>query len=171
MAAGAIARCLEQYGEATLITALRCVTQTSNNKPGAVSARMIKALCAVLHGKPEWLNQGSTLLEVVDSIDLVAIEKASSVDGAVRKVGRVQAMSYELRLLFRGHDGPTVAASAGEEASTAATRSRFIPAPKSSGPSPAPRTEESRSRGVHGSNRGRWMARPATRLPRRKTVP
>jgi hypothetical protein len=39
MAVGAIARCLKQYGEATLITALQCVTQTSNNQPGALSAR------------------------------------------------------------------------------------------------------------------------------------
>jgi hypothetical protein len=33
MAVGAITRCLKQYGEATLITALQCVTQTSNNQP------------------------------------------------------------------------------------------------------------------------------------------
>jgi hypothetical protein len=34
MAAGAIARCLKQYGEATVIAALQCVTRTSNNKTG-----------------------------------------------------------------------------------------------------------------------------------------
>jgi hypothetical protein len=33
MAVGAIAQCLKRYGEATLITALQCVTQTSNNEP------------------------------------------------------------------------------------------------------------------------------------------
>ena len=49
MAVGAIAQCLKRYGEATLITALQCVTQTSNNQPGALSARTIKALCGVLH--------------------------------------------------------------------------------------------------------------------------
>src|SRR3984885_15741039 len=47
MAVGAIAQCLKRYGEATLITALQCVTQTSNNQPGALSARTIKALCEV----------------------------------------------------------------------------------------------------------------------------
>jgi hypothetical protein len=98
MAAGAIARCLERYGEATLIAALRCVTQTSNNKPGALTARMIKALCAALHGNPEWLDQGATLLEAFDSIDLMAIQKASAVDGAVKKVGRVQAMSDRINV-------------------------------------------------------------------------
>ena len=97
MAAGAIARCLERYGEAMLIAALRCVTQTSNNKPGALSARVIKALCAVLHGNPEWLDRGSTLLEAFDSIDLMAIQKASAVDVARKKVGRVQAMSDRIR--------------------------------------------------------------------------
>ncbi len=44
MAVGAIAQCLKRYGEETLITALQCVTQTTNSRPGALSARMIKAL-------------------------------------------------------------------------------------------------------------------------------
>jgi ParB-like nuclease domain len=93
MAVGAIARCLKQYGEATLITALQCVTQTSNNQPGALSARTIKALCAVLHGDPDRRDQGLALLEAFDSIDLMAIQDASAVDAAVKKVGRVQAMA------------------------------------------------------------------------------
>jgi ParB-like nuclease domain len=93
MAVGAIARCLKQYGEATLITALQCVTQTSNNQPGALSARTIKALCAVLHGDPERRDKGLALLEAFDSIDLIAIHDASAVDAAVKKVGRVQAMA------------------------------------------------------------------------------
>jgi hypothetical protein len=98
MAAGAIARCLKRYGEATLIAALQCVTQTSNNKTGALSARMIKTLCAVLHGNPIWLDQGAALFEVFDSIDLVAIQDASAVDVAKKKVGRVQAMSYRFHI-------------------------------------------------------------------------
>ena len=93
MAVGAIARCLKQYGEATLITALQCVTQTSNNQPGALSARTIKALCAVLHGDPDRRDQGLALLEAFDSIDLMAIQDASAFDAAVKKVGRVQAMA------------------------------------------------------------------------------
>jgi hypothetical protein len=93
MAIGAIARCLKQYGEATLITALQCVTQTSNNLPGALSARMIKALCAVLHADPERRDSGLALLEAFDSIDLISIQDASAVDAAVKKVGRVQAMA------------------------------------------------------------------------------
>src|SRR6202162_405326 len=87
MAVGAIARCLKQYGGPTLITALRCVTQTSNNQPGALSARTIKALCAVLHGDRERRDSGLALLEAFDSIDLMTIHDASAVDSAVKKIG------------------------------------------------------------------------------------
>jgi hypothetical protein len=93
MAAGAIARCLKQYGEATLITALQCVSQTSNNHPCALSARAIKALCAVLHGDLERRDSGLALFDAFDSIDLIAVQDASAVDAAVKKVGRVQAMA------------------------------------------------------------------------------
>jgi hypothetical protein len=50
-------------------------------------------LCAVLHGDPERRDQGLALLEAFDSIDLVAIQDASAVDAAVKKVGRVQAIA------------------------------------------------------------------------------
>jgi ParB-like nuclease domain len=119
MAVAAIARCLKQYGEATLITALQCVTQTSNNLPGALSARTIKALCAVLHGDPERRDSGLTLLEAFDSIDLMAIQDASAVDAAVKKIGRVQAIAdrihAELTCLFP--QKTDVQKTAGREAS------------------------------------------------------
>jgi hypothetical protein len=59
---------------------------------------MIKALCAVLHGNPGWLDQGVALLEVFESIDLMAIQNASAADAAVKKVGRVRAMSDRLHV-------------------------------------------------------------------------
>jgi hypothetical protein len=93
MAVSAIDRCLKQYGEATLITALQCITQTSNNQPGALSARTIKALCAVLHSDPEHRDRGLALLEAFDAIDIMSVQDASAVDAAVKKVGRVQAMA------------------------------------------------------------------------------
>jgi hypothetical protein len=103
-AVGAIARCLKQYGEATLITALQCVTQTSNNQPGALSARTIKALCAVLHADTERRDSGLALFDAFDSIDLTSIQEASAVDAAVKKMGRVQAMAdrihADLKSLF-----------------------------------------------------------------------
>ena len=74
MAVGAITRCLKQYGEATLITALQCVTQTSNNQPGALSARTIKALCAALHADTHRRDSGLALFEAFDSIDPMSIQ-------------------------------------------------------------------------------------------------
>jgi hypothetical protein len=97
MAVGAIAQCLKQYGEATLITALQCVTQTANNQPGALSARTIKALCEVLHGDTEQRDSGLALLETFDAVDLMALQTASAVDAAVKKIGRVQAMADRIR--------------------------------------------------------------------------
>ena len=63
----------------------------ANNQPGALSARTLKALCEVLHGDPR-RDGGLALLEAFDSIDLMAIQDASAVDVAVKKVGRVQVM-------------------------------------------------------------------------------
>ena len=74
MAVGAITRCLKQYGEATLITALHCVTQMSNNQPGALSARTIKVLCAVLHADTQRRDSGLALFEAFDSIDPMSIQ-------------------------------------------------------------------------------------------------
>jgi hypothetical protein len=73
------------------------VTQTANNQPGALSARMIKALCDVLNGDRERRDSGLALLEAFDSIDLMAIQDASAVDAAIKKIGRVQAMADCIR--------------------------------------------------------------------------
>jgi hypothetical protein len=78
MAIGAIARCLNLYGRETLITALQCVTQTTNNRPGALSARMIKAICEVLHGDQARRDSGLALLEAFDKIDLQTLQRAAS---------------------------------------------------------------------------------------------
>jgi hypothetical protein len=58
---------------------------------------VVKALCAVLHRNPSWLDQGDALLEVCDSIDLMAIQKASAADSAAKKIGRVQATSDRIQ--------------------------------------------------------------------------
>jgi hypothetical protein len=97
MAVGAIAQCLKRYGEATLITALQCVTQTSNNQPGALSARTIKAVCAVLHDDHARRDSGLALFDAFDFIDLMAISDTSVLDAVVKKVGRVQVMTDRIR--------------------------------------------------------------------------
>jgi hypothetical protein len=102
MAVGAIAQCLKRYGEETLITALQCVTQTDNNQPGVLSARLIKALCDVLDSDQERRDRGLDLLEAFDAIDLVATQSASVVDSAVKKISRVQAMADRIRMELGG---------------------------------------------------------------------
>jgi hypothetical protein len=101
MAVGAITQCLKRYGEATLITALQCVTQTANNQPGALTARTIKALCDVLHRNPEWRESGLSLLEAFDSIDLLSVQEESARDAAAKRVGRVQATSERIQTELR----------------------------------------------------------------------
>ena len=97
MAVGALTQCLKRYGADTLITALQCVTQTSNNQPGMLSARIIKALCAVLHENHTWRDSGLALFDAFDQVDLAAIHTASALDAAARKVGREAAIAERVR--------------------------------------------------------------------------
>jgi hypothetical protein len=101
MAVGALNQCLKSYGADTLITALQCVTQTSNNQPGMLSARVIKALCAVLHENHGWRDSGLALLEAFDRIDLEKIQAASALDAVSRKVGRVEAIADRVRAVLQ----------------------------------------------------------------------
>ena len=73
MAIGTLQRCLARYGADTLITALQCVTETTNNAPAALSARAISALCQVLDTRPLWRDAGERLLKAFDAIDIVAL--------------------------------------------------------------------------------------------------
>jgi hypothetical protein len=93
MAIGAIEKCLQRFGEDTLITALQCVTQTANNLPGVLSGRVIKALCQVLHKDRARRDSGLALLEVFDSIDLAELQSRATLDAALRRLGRVQALA------------------------------------------------------------------------------
>jgi hypothetical protein len=97
MAIAAIAQCLKRYGEDTLITALQCVTETENNKPGALSASTIKALCDVLDGHRDWRDSGLALFDAFDHIDLAALQSGSAVEAASRRVGRAQALADRIR--------------------------------------------------------------------------
>ncbi len=97
MAIGAIAQCFKRYGGETLITALQCVTQTTNRRPGALSARMIKALCKVLDQDRQRRDSGLALLETFDAIDLMALERASAREAEVKKSSPVQALCDRIR--------------------------------------------------------------------------
>lgn len=70
LALGTITECLKLYGREVVITALYCVTETENNKPGVLSATNIKALCATLNGNARWREGGEQLLTAFDTIDI-----------------------------------------------------------------------------------------------------
>lgn len=69
-AVGALARCLKIYGRETLITALQCITETSDGNPGFVRATIIEGLCESLHGTI-WRDAGEALLRAMDSFSFV----------------------------------------------------------------------------------------------------
>jgi hypothetical protein len=97
MAVGAIARCLKLYGEDTLITALQCVTQTTNNRPGVLSARMIKALCVALAPDHARRDSGLALLEAFDAIDLVSLHGAATIESEITDISPVNILSDKIR--------------------------------------------------------------------------
>lgn len=66
-AVGALARCLRDYGRDTLITALQCITQTSDGNAGFVRATIIEGICIVLRPQPFWREAGDALLKAMDS--------------------------------------------------------------------------------------------------------
>jgi hypothetical protein len=65
-AVGALARCLKVYGRDTLITALQCITETSDGNSGFVRATIVEGICEALHGTA-WRDAGETLLRAMDS--------------------------------------------------------------------------------------------------------
>lgn len=64
-AVGALSRCMRQYGRETLITALQCITETSDGNAGFVRATIVEGLCGALHENP-WRDAGERLLRAMD---------------------------------------------------------------------------------------------------------
>ncbi len=69
-AVGALARCLKAYGRETLITALQCITETSDGNPGFIRATIVEGLCDALHGTV-WRDAGEALLRAMDGFSFV----------------------------------------------------------------------------------------------------
>ena len=98
MAIAALANCLERFGEETLITALHCVTQTINNRPGVLTGRMIKALCVTLDEDRERRDRGLALLETFDEINLVDIQQDAAKISKEKGIRPVQVITGLLRI-------------------------------------------------------------------------
>lgn len=58
LALGAIVQGLKDFGRDTVITALQCVTETENNKPGVLNGQVLRALFATLGGNHAWRDAG-----------------------------------------------------------------------------------------------------------------
>jgi hypothetical protein len=70
-AVGALSRCLREYGSATLITALQCITQTADGNAGFVRATIIEGICEVLHKNRRWCEAGDGLLRAMDNLSFL----------------------------------------------------------------------------------------------------
>ena len=76
-AVACLSRCLNLYGQDTLITALQCITQTGDGNPGMVRATIIEGLCVVLKDNLEWRDAGEKLLRAMDDLEFADLwEKA-----------------------------------------------------------------------------------------------
>ncbi|MCJ2007945.1 DUF6551 family protein [Methylobacterium sp. J-092] len=92
MAVGAIKQCIKRHGQNTVITALQCVIETGNNKPGMLNARMIKALCAAIDRHQDWREGALALFDAFDQIDLARLQ-ARCDDGSATGSDLVQRMA------------------------------------------------------------------------------
>jgi hypothetical protein len=96
MAVAALSGALRRYGRDTLVVALRCFTRTSNNRPGALTARMIKAVCEVLQRNPTWQSMGLRLLAAVDGVDFAEVEQRSLSEAVHHGWGRAETIVNNL---------------------------------------------------------------------------
>lgn len=72
LALGSIAEGLRQFGHEAVVAGLRCVTRTSNNKPGVLNAAILRAIFSLVGGHQAWLEDEGALLGVFGRTDLEA---------------------------------------------------------------------------------------------------
>ena len=92
MAIGGVKDAIKRHGDATVITALQCITETENNLPGVICGPAIKGLCAALDARPRWREAGTVLFDVMDELDIGTVldtakgfgPRAEILEGAVK---------------------------------------------------------------------------------------
>jgi ParB-like nuclease domain len=67
-AVATLLRCLSEYGPATLITSLQCITQTADGNAGFLRSSIIEGICEVLHKNRRWCEAGDALLRAMDEL-------------------------------------------------------------------------------------------------------
>lgn len=116
LAVGTLYGCLKEYGPLVLERALQAITKSLDGNPGAVSAPIIKALCAVLSSTPAWLQAGERLWEAMDEAGLGDIVTRATLEA--KKTGRGRKVIVEdwLRDTIRkGLAGQSASQEAGAE--------------------------------------------------------
>lgn len=68
-AIGGLMRCYTIYGDQTLQSALRCITQTADGNPGFLRSTIIEAMCIVLHEHPEWRTPEELLFKYMEKFN------------------------------------------------------------------------------------------------------
>lgn len=72
MAVGTIAQCLRNYGEHTLVLALRVVVETRNNVKGGLLSDIIAANCAAIHKLPARIRTAEgSVIAAFEQINLI----------------------------------------------------------------------------------------------------
>jgi hypothetical protein len=97
MAIAAIDSSLKRHGRQVVTRGLKCIMRSAGERPGVLSARMIKAVCELVSERSDTPFDEGRLLAEFEALDLVAIEQASALIAAERRIGRVSAIVEELR--------------------------------------------------------------------------
>ena len=92
LALGTLATGLKMHGRAVLIAALRCITQTDNNRPGVLAATLIQALIDVARVRPH-----RALEALAAETNLEAALEAARVTPRPKGVATWQVLANALR--------------------------------------------------------------------------
>lgn len=76
VAIGTLRRAVKRYGADALKLALRCITETSNNLPGAVHANVVQALCEIVDAQRP-APTAKTFIPLFDAIELDTLDSDS----------------------------------------------------------------------------------------------
>lgn len=97
MAVGCLHDCIQTFGKDTVVTALQCITQTDNNRPGLLIATNIRALCALLAENVAWRDAGERLLAVFDDVDLERENESARMTPRPKGISIAMTLTARLR--------------------------------------------------------------------------
>ena len=96
LAIGALTSQVKRLDEDLLVTSLKCVTQSTNNKPGVLSALVIDALCAAVPPAPAWRIAGERLYRAFDAINIQREEDKAKFTPRDKGVGTWEILADRL---------------------------------------------------------------------------